>query len=61
MIFLEEKLIIRNFGPISGVELNLRRVNVLIGDPGTGKSTVAKVFKSLGGNFIVKENCEDEI
>jgi energy-coupling factor transporter ATP-binding protein EcfA2 len=41
---LSEKLIIRNFGPIVNVELDLRRVNVLIGESGTGKSTVAKVL-----------------
>jgi AAA domain, putative AbiEii toxin, Type IV TA system len=42
---LSEKLIIRNFGPITNVDLDLRKVNVLIGDQGTGKSTVAKVLR----------------
>ena len=41
---MSEKLIIRNFGPITNVELDLRRVNVLIGESGTGKSTVAKLL-----------------
>jgi predicted ATPase len=41
---LKEKLIIQNFGPIKSVELELGRFNVLIGESGTGKSTVAKVL-----------------
>lgn len=41
---LKEKLIIRNFGPIKNVDLDLGRFNVLIGESGTGKSTVAKVL-----------------
>jgi predicted ATPase len=44
---MSEKLIIRNFGPIKDVEINLRRVNILIGDQGTGKSTVAKMLSIL--------------
>ncbi len=44
---MSEKLIIRNFGPITNVDLDLRKVNVLIGDQGTGKSTVAKVLSLL--------------
>ena len=46
---MSEKLIIRNFGPITNVELDLRRVNVLIGDQGTGKSTVAKILSVIKG------------
>jgi len=46
---LSEKLIIRNFGPITNVELDLRKVNVLIGDQGTGKSTVAKLLSIIKG------------
>lgn len=46
---MKEKLIIRNFGPIKNVELDLRRFNVLIGENGTGKSTVAKVLASIFG------------
>lgn len=36
-------LIIRNFGPISEIEINLKRVNVIIGPQSSGKSTVLKV------------------
>ncbi len=48
---MSEKLIIKNFGPITYVDLNLRKVNVLIGDQGTGKSTVAKIL------YILKNAC----
>lgn len=41
---MKEKLIIRNFGPIKDVELELRRFNILIGEQATGKSTVAKLL-----------------
>lgn len=44
---MKEKLIIRNFGPIKNVELELGRFNVLIGENATGKSTVAKVLDSI--------------
>ena len=40
----KEKLIIKNFGPIKKVELDLGRFNILIGEQATGKSTVAKVL-----------------
>jgi energy-coupling factor transporter ATP-binding protein EcfA2 len=41
---MKEKLIIKNFGPIRHVELELGRFNVLIGEQATGKSTVAKLL-----------------
>ncbi len=36
-------LIIRNFGPISEVDIQLKRVNVILGPQSSGKSTVLKV------------------
>lgn len=41
---MKEKLIIKNFGPIKSVDLDLRKMNVLIGEQATGKSTIAKVL-----------------
>lgn len=41
---MKEKLIIKNFGPIRHIDLDLSRFNVLIGEQATGKSTVAKVL-----------------
>lgn len=44
---MSETLIIKNFGPIKDVELELKKVNILIGDQGTGKSTVAKLLSAI--------------
>lgn len=41
---MSETLIIKNFGPIKDIELDLKKFNVLIGEQATGKSTVAKVL-----------------
>lgn len=44
---MSEILTIRNFGPIKNLTFELRVVNILIGDQGTGKSTVAKILSSV--------------
>jgi len=55
----KEKLIIRNFGPIKNVELDLGRFNILIGEQATGKSTVAKVLAVCRYfSYIVSSNIE---
>lgn len=41
---MTERLTIKNFGPIKDVTIDLRSVNLLIGENATGKSTVAKVL-----------------
>ncbi|MGB0981390.1 MAG: AAA family ATPase [Winogradskyella sp.] len=41
---MKEKLIIKNFGPIKSVDLDLGKITVLIGEQATGKSTIAKVL-----------------
>ena len=41
---MSETLTIKNFGPIKDVTIDLRKVNILIGEQATGKSTVAKVL-----------------
>lgn len=52
----KEKLIIKNFGPIKEVDLDLGKVTVLIGEQATGKSTVAKVLAVCRYfSFIVEE------
>ena len=61
---MSEKLIIKNFGPIKDVELELKRFNVLIGENATGKSTVAKLlgfckyFSNIEGPYFDEENNE---
>lgn len=40
----KEKLIIKNFGPIKSVDLDLGKITILIGEQASGKSTIAKVL-----------------
>ena len=40
----KEILVIKNFGPIKDIKLELGRVTILIGEQATGKSTVAKLL-----------------
>jgi hypothetical protein len=51
---MSEKLIIKNFGPIKEMSFDLKKVNIFIGDQGTGKSTVAKVLTAIK-NSIFRE------
>lgn len=39
-----EKLIIKNFGPISNAEIDIKKYTLLIGDTSTGKSVIAKLI-----------------
>ena len=41
---MKEKLIIKNFGPIKSIDLDLGKITVFIGEQATGKSTIAKVL-----------------
>jgi len=41
---MDSKLIIKNFGPIKNVDLDLKNVNVFIGQQASGKSAIAKLF-----------------
>ncbi len=41
---MSEKLIVKNFGPIKHVELDIKKVNVLIGEQGTGKSALVRLL-----------------
>ena len=49
---MKEKLVIKNFGPIKSVDLELNRFNIFIGDQGTGKSTVAKLLIAIQNTFF---------
>nr|WP_315198060.1 AAA family ATPase [uncultured Flavobacterium sp.] len=40
----KERLVIKNFGPIKSIDLELGKMTILIGEQATGKSTVAKVL-----------------
>ena len=41
---MEEKLIIKNFGPVKDLEVDVRTFTIFIGSQGSGKSTVSKVL-----------------
>ncbi len=41
---MDEKLIIKNFGPISDIELDLKKINIFIGPNASGKSTISKLI-----------------
>ncbi len=50
-----QKLIVRNFGPIRELDLDIKDLSLFIGEQATGKSTVAKLvyfFKSLRRELI---------
>ncbi len=53
---MSEKLIIKNFGPIKEVELELKKFNVIIGENATGKSTVAKILAMCRYFSYILEN-----
>lgn len=55
---MESKLIVKNFGPIKHVELDLRNVNVFIGPQASGKSALAKLFTIFKAprKFFYKNN-----
>ena len=40
----KERLVIKNFGPIKSIDLELGKMTILIGEQATGKSTIAKVL-----------------
>lgn len=53
------KLVIRNFGPIKEVAIDLHKVNVFIGPQSSGKSTIAKIISFC--TWIDKQREDDEI
>lgn len=46
------KLTIRNFGSIIDMSFEFKKINIFIGDQGTGKSTVAKVIVSIQNTYF---------
>lgn len=41
---MEEKLVVKNFGPVKELEIDVRTFTIFIGTQGSGKSTVSKVL-----------------
>ena len=40
----KERLVVRNFGPITNLDIEFRKLTLFIGDQGSGKSTVSKLL-----------------
>lgn len=52
-----ERLIVKNFGPIKDIDIEVKDVNVLIGTTGSGKSTVAKLLAMFrSGEFLLEKD-----
>jgi len=41
---MNERLIVKSFGPIKDLDITFKKVTLFIGDQGTGKSCIAKLF-----------------
>lgn len=50
-----EHLKLKNFGPITELDINLKKINVFIGEQGVGKSTIAKLLTCLRDIYL--KNC----
>ena len=53
-------LTIKNFGPIKDISLNLKKVNLLIGTQGSGKSTIAKILSIMNDPELVMADTLDK-
>ena len=53
---MNEKLIIKNFGPIKDAELELKKVTIFIGPQGSGKSTLAKAVAMCKDKDFLTDN-----
>lgn len=41
---MSERLIVKSFGPVKELDIVFKAITILIGDQGTGKSCIAKLF-----------------
>lgn len=41
---MNERLIVKSFGPVKELDIVFKSITILIGDQGTGKSCIAKLF-----------------
>jgi len=54
-----ERLIVKNFGPLKDVDIELNKINLFIGENGSGKSVLAKLITIVTSAFY--EKSEEEI
>jgi predicted ATPase len=58
----QEKLIVKNFGPIREAELDLGKVTVFIGEQASGKSVLAKLVAIMNNyDFLAKKNIQKRL
>jgi len=50
------KLTVKNFGPLSNIELEMKDIMVFIGPQASGKSTLAKMLSILNGEVWANQN-----
>ena len=56
---MEKRLIVSNFGPIKERDRELKKINVLIGPQGSGKSTIAKIISFC--SWLDKRRSDDGV
>ena len=59
----KERLIVRNFGPVSNLDIEIRPLTLFIGTQGSGKSTISKLLticRDLRWWLQILENAETE-
>lgn len=44
---MNERLIVKSFGPVKDLDIIFKKVTLFIGDQGTGKSCAAKLFSTF--------------
>ena len=54
-----KRLIVKNFGPIKEVDIDLKKINVFIGPQGSGKSTIAKIISFC--SWLDKRRSDDGV
>ena len=55
-----ERLKLKNFGPVTSLDIKLKKINVFIGEQGVGKSSVAKVLSCMRDVFLCSLIAMDE-
>ena len=58
-----ERLVVRNFGPITNLDIEIRRLTLFIGDQGSGKSTLSKLLticRDYNWWLLMLENADAE-
>jgi len=55
-----DRLIVKNFGPLKDVDIELNKINLFIGENGSGKSILGKILTIILNSFV-HENTDEKI